>query len=115
MSINKNDAEKYTYLMVDSYYIYGLDGITNEEEILKKQMLDESHKSNLLENGWERVDVESSEITGAEEYGYYASAYKNINTGEVIIVHRGSDDLKDWILNNTKLGLDEIPPQVHIA
>jgi hypothetical protein len=101
--INKTNAEDYLFLMIDSYNAYGND-----------DTIDNIQKINLVSKGWEFLEATS------DVNGYYANAYRNIYTGEIVIANRGtdSDNVVDFLTDmrsNYQLGTLQLPEQFETA
>src|SRR5919198_1172423 len=66
-----------------------------------------------LPPGFVRISVD---VDPATSNGFYAAAFRNADTGQIVIAYRGSDDYQDWAKNNlpTVLG-GQIPRQFDLA
>jgi hypothetical protein len=75
-------------------------------EFVYRDTADTSNYPARLPAGFIRLQVNSTTANG-----FYASAFRNSSTGQVVIAFRGTDDFLDWLKNNPSFKTGVIPPQ----
>ena len=70
--------------------------------------------STEVPSGWEEVTGIPDGLLN-QSTGYQAVVFRNINSGEIIISHRGSDELIDWKSANIQLVNGKLNPQFQNA
>lgn len=60
--------------------------------------------------GWEIIKTASNSLSG-----FAATAFRNNDTGEIVVSYRGTDDLKDMTASDLSLALQKTPEQYRDA
>lgn len=63
--------------------------------------------------GWKRLEMPAG-LTANSDNGFYAAAYQNNETGEIVVAYRGSQEVVDWV-SNVQIGVGLEPDQYNNA
>ncbi|MDT8338312.1 MAG: YqiA/YcfP family alpha/beta fold hydrolase, partial [Sulfurimonas sp.] len=81
--------------------------MSTELEIMKYvNLADAGYSGGLTPMGWEILTVDSNAATG-----FHATAYQNLDSGEIVVSYAGTDDFTDATHSDTSLVLQNVPEQ----